>query len=74
MHICVHMCAHIYNIQNRAQSYYKNFIYANVLFIFLNFLNILMKKANKKTRVPIRIPLLNRWSKRSYLTKRPAAS
>ena len=44
MHICVHMCAHIYNIQNRGQSYYKNFIYANVLFIFLNFLNILMKK------------------------------
>lgn len=37
MHICVHMCAHIYNIQNRGQSYYKNFIYANVFFIFFEF-------------------------------------
>ena len=69
-----YMCAYVCAYKNRGQSYYKNFIYANVLFIFLNFLNILKKKANKTTRVPIRIPLLNRWSKRSYLTKRPAAS
>jgi len=42
----MHICVRTYNIyiQNRGQSYYKNFIYANVLFIFLNFLNILMKK------------------------------
>lgn len=69
MYICIYI---IYKIGHKITTIFRHMqIYFYFFSYFEHFKKINIKKT---TRVPMRIPLLNRRSERAYLTNKPAAS